>query len=74
MGNTVTLVDGRKVDSASEAWRHECEARHVATLPARQDRQAYLEAVRKRRGEPAGQQLEALATRIYNDQRKGATR
>lgn len=30
---TVTLIDGRQVDSASEAWRHECEARYLAELP-----------------------------------------
>ena len=26
----VTLIDGRVVDSMSEEWRHECEARAVA--------------------------------------------
>lgn len=33
-GKMVTPVDGRQVDSASEDWRHECEARYVAALPA----------------------------------------
>jgi hypothetical protein len=70
----VTLVDGRQVDNASEDWRHECEARHVAELPSRERRQAYITAVRDRRGAAAGQQLEALAMRIYTAERqKGRT-
>lgn len=46
----VTLIDGTEVDSASEAWRHECEARAIAALPTLADRRAWLEAVEKRRG------------------------
>lgn len=30
---TVTLHDGRQVDSYSEDWRHECEARTILTWP-----------------------------------------
>jgi hypothetical protein len=30
VGRTVTLLDGREVDSASEEWRHEAEARAIA--------------------------------------------
>lgn len=74
MGHLVTLIDGRQVDSASEPWRHECEARYVANLPSREARQGYLAFVRDRRGGPAGQQLEELATRIYGTEVKGTPR
>lgn len=74
MGNIVRLIDGRQVDSASEEWRHECEARHVANLPTREARQAYLGYVRDRRGVGLGQQLEELAMRIFNAQREEAKR
>lgn len=61
----VTLIDGHQVDSASEAWRHECEARYVANLPSREARQGYLEFVHRRRSPEAGQALEQLAAQIY---------
>ena len=67
--NTVTLIDGSQADSASEAWRHECEARHIANLPTSEQRHDYVAAVAKRRGETAGQALQQLATRIYSAQR-----
>lgn len=35
----------------SEAWRHECEVRHVANLPTKWDRKRYLTGIRRRRGE-----------------------
>jgi hypothetical protein len=69
---TVTLIDGRQVDSASEDWRHECEARHVARLPSRDARRAYIERVTAKRGAQAGQALQALATQIYTTERNGA--
>lgn len=31
-GKLVALIDGRQVDSASEEWRHESEARAIAAL------------------------------------------
>lgn len=65
-----TLVDGRQVDSASEGWRHECEARYVAGLPNAEARRGYLSAVIKRRGEQAGTALEQLATHIYKAERQ----
>lgn len=34
----VTLIDGTKADSYSEAWRHECEARTVLAMPLAQRR------------------------------------
>ena len=68
--NTVTLIDGRQVDSASEDWRNECEARHLANLPTSEQRHDYVAAVAKRRGETAGQALQHLATRLYSAQRE----
>ena len=43
----VTLVDGTVVDSGTEAWRIECEARHVLALPDKAARQHYLDGCRK---------------------------
>lgn len=62
-GNMVRLLDGREVDSASEEWRHECEARHVAKMDgaARSD---YLSQVGQKRGAEAMRTLEALTHRV----------
>ena len=38
----VRLVSGEIVSSYSEAWRHECEARHVLSLQPLQRRRDYL--------------------------------
>lgn len=69
----VTLIDGRQVDSASEDWRHECEARYVAELPGLEARRAYLEKVTTKRGAAAGEQLKALVTTIFTANRTGST-
>lgn len=53
----VTLIDGTQVDSASEAWRLECEARHVLAMPNIYTRRLYLAEVTKRRGEAGGKYL-----------------
>ena len=50
--STVTLIDGRQVDSDSEAWRHECEARAIAALPTLAQRREWLENLERRRGKP----------------------
>lgn len=60
----VTLIDGRVVDSTSEAWRHECEARTVARMPTTQQRHEYVDVVRRARGPAAAAALRDLATRI----------
>ena len=52
----VTLRDGRIVCSSCECWRFECEARYVLTKPDAEKR-AYLEAIGKKRGEAARQEL-----------------
>jgi hypothetical protein len=61
----VTLIDGRQVDSWSEAWRAECEARHVLAMPNVHLRRIYLADVRKRRGDVAGKQLEDLVRAVW---------
>ncbi len=38
----VTLVDGTRAPSDSEAWRFECEARYVLDMPTKEARQAFL--------------------------------
>lgn len=45
------------VDTYSEAWRAECEARFVCRLPTRSRRLAYLDGVAERRGKPAADAL-----------------
>ena len=52
----VTLRDGRIVCSSCECWRLECEARHVLTKP-NDEKRDYLEAIGKKRGEAARQEL-----------------
>ena len=45
----VTLRTGKVVCSSCEAWRLECEARHVLALPTRADRAEYLAKVGPKR-------------------------
>lgn len=61
----VTLIDGTEVDSASEAWRMECEARQVLRMPTLTVRQEYLATIAKRRGEPASDQLKQKILQIW---------
>lgn len=69
---TVTLHDGREVDSASPEWRDECLRvwkarqpevdRHVATMQrmtGRQDRATYLQQLTQREGDPFAQRVKA---------------
>ncbi len=62
--NQVELHDGRQVDSNSEAWRHECEAAHVLTLPTAA-RQGYIGNVTARRGKEAGSELRNTVYRVW---------
>lgn len=65
----VTLVDGTKTCTWSEAWRHECEARHVANMSTIIERRRYLLAIRDKRGEPAWLQLRGTVERVWNADR-----
>jgi hypothetical protein len=40
---TVKLIDGTEVDSASEAWRAECEARSILMMPSKAARIRFME-------------------------------
>jgi hypothetical protein len=64
------LLDGREVDSHSEAWRHECEARAIAKLPTLELRRAWLEDIERKRGLHAAQCLRVTIGEIWKaDQR-----
>jgi len=65
----VTLRDGRIVCSSCEAWRLECEARHVLALPHRRE---YLDEVRKKRGEDAYQALRNEMLSLQDAARRAA--
>ncbi len=47
------------IDKSSEAWRLECEARHVLNLGGLWARRAYLELIGTKRGIEARKALEA---------------
>lgn len=64
---TVTLIDGREVDSESEEWRHECEARYIALRPTLVERRQYLEAVERKRGFEAANELRATMKLLWNE-------
>ena len=49
----------------SEAYRLECEARHVAAIPSLEARRAYMRGVTKKRGEEEADRLRAVATGIF---------
>ena len=57
------LPDIPRGSTWTEAWRQECEARLVASLP-RSERREYFERVAKRRGEPAARELAIVYRRI----------
>lgn len=59
----ITLRDGRIVCSNCEAWRMECEARFVLTLPNKRD---YLDKVQKKRGIDAYHALRSEMVEILN--------
>lgn len=65
-----TLHDGRQVDSASEAWRHECEARMVAERPTLEQRREYLDAVERRRGKAAADELRATMKALWSARKR----
>lgn len=61
----VTLIDGREVDSNSEEWRHEAEARAIAKLPTTAERRAWIESIETRRGKAAADRLRATLTALW---------
>lgn len=61
----VTLLSGEAVDSESEAWRHECEARAIAALPSTVERRTWLEGIEKKRGKDAADRLRATILKLW---------
>lgn len=61
----VTLIDGREVDSASEEWRHEAEARAIAALPTLSERRAWLEKLELRRGKEATDRIRETMRKLW---------
>lgn len=61
----VTLVDGRKVSSYSEEWRHECEARSILNIPKLYRRQMHLQDVEKWRGKATADALRDTMLELY---------
>lgn len=68
---SVTLIDGRVVDSWSEDFRHECEARDILDLPTADARRERLAWISKRRGIAAANALRATL-RALHAKAKGA--
>lgn len=66
MGTAISEFTGEPVDTYSEAWRHECEVRHVVDrIPTRELRNAFLARVSAIRGQAAADQLRADAMRLW---------
>lgn len=69
MSNTVTLCDGREVDSASEEWRQECLAVHTHVVNLRgmtlAQRRAYVDRLRGGAGCGAKAELARRVTAAY---------
>lgn len=63
--NTVALLDGRQVDSASEEWRHECEARYIAALPSLAQRREWIQALEHRRGKAEADRLRTTMKALW---------
>lgn len=61
-----TLMDGSETCTWSEAWRAECEARHVCNMPTLKVRREYLAFVQAKRGENAWLQLRDLIAAAWN--------
>ncbi|CAB4121899.1 hypothetical protein UFOVP16_22 [uncultured Caudovirales phage] len=68
---TVTLINGTDVDSSSEEWRHECEARTVLNWPGIDTRRKYIAAVKARRGEAAGKRLQDMIMILWQERLAG---
>jgi len=66
-------MDDTPVDKNSEAWRLECEARHVLSLKDKKTRNAYLGRIRVKRGDHAANQLEGAVYRAWELSKQKAT-
>ncbi len=67
---TVTLITGEQVDSASEAYRLECEARELLRGRSTQDRREYLAIVERKRGTQAADALKAAIQKLWEESKR----
>lgn len=65
MSGYVVLHDGQEVERRSEAWRHECEARYILSLPTKAHRRRQLDRIREVRGPEAARRLERTMLAIW---------
>jgi hypothetical protein len=65
---TVTLHDGRQVDSMGKDWQLECLARHLLARPL-EERQAFLAGWEKRRA-GSSTELRRVMTALHEKQRR----
>lgn len=68
--NQAQLIDGRMVDTSSEDWRHECEARAIMALHSTQMRREFLEAIERKRGKEAADKLRHTIGLMWEAARK----
>lgn len=61
----VTLCDGTTVDSASEAWRLECFARHVLRHWTVEQRREHLAKLEKHGAQDKADRLRAILTALH---------
>ena len=66
---TATLHDGTVVDTASEDWRHETEARAILNLQGLERRRAMLAMIEKKRGEAARLRLQKTMMNLHKQRR-----
>lgn len=66
-----TLLDGREVPADSHEWRHECEARAIASLPTLADRRAWLEGIESRRGKADADRLRETMRALWAQRDRG---
>jgi hypothetical protein len=62
----VKLIDGTEVDSYSEAWRAETEARAVCMMPTLAERRKFMAVVEQKRGKEAALQLRLHVFRVWD--------
>lgn len=66
---TVTLITGEQVDSSSEEWRLETEARELLRRNT-VDRREYLAAVERKRGADAADRLKAVFMKLWEARKR----
>jgi hypothetical protein len=67
----VALLDGTLVDSDSEAWRHETEARAISRLPSLALRRSWLEDIAFKRGNADADRLRQTIAEIWQHAQRG---